>query len=139
MDVSHQTKSELEDLRIKIAQLKKVKKSTSRCLTYPQQVKISCNNLISKGIKVVDIAKATGIPASTLHCWHSIHNGKQKRNICGFRELKIINEKNIPSTKRSNIDKIFIYLPGKIKLAVPIDLTGKMIQILKEVQSVSRQ
>lgn len=123
----------LEKIKVEIANLKKGQKPKQKTI-YSKKIVEELKLLMLKGVSSSFISKVTGIPVTTLYGWRD--RSKKKKIAKGFNELKIVKEiKSIPIKTES---KIGVSLGGDIKLAIPLELMGPMLKILKEEWYVSR-
>lgn len=123
----------LERIKVEITALKKCKNSNQKTI-YSNKIVEELKLLMLKGVPSSFISKVSGIPVTTLYRWRG---QSKKRNMAkGFNELKIVKEiKSIPAKTESNVG---VSLGGDIKLAIPFELMGPMLKILKEEWYVSR-
>lgn len=109
-------------------------KVPNKKLIYPIRIKKLITGLIFEGISVLVVHRSTGIPYSTLHPW-SLKAKKQNLLKKSFRKLLVLPELNPEVSLVTDLSKtgeILVHLFDGIKLTVPLELVGSVIQILKE-------
>lgn len=124
----------LQDLKIKITNLKKNQDPKKKIL-YPKNIENLITDLLNEGVRPTLISKVTEMPINTLYTWRSKSNKEKTSPPKGFRKLKI--EKDIKYSELKSNGQIQVFLSENIKLSVPFELMGQMMQILKEQWHVS--
>ena len=130
------TKLILLNLKVEIDNFKKTQ-AHAKSLFYPKHIKNHILDLLHVGVSPAFISKTTEIAINTVYGWKNKSKGKKKTSIKGFKKLAIINE--VKTSPLKSDGQILISLSEEIKLSVPLDLMGSMIQILKEQWHVSRK